>query len=134
MPTMTPTAIGYGAADSDPDDWPNVLRLFLARPSAREGRELDTILQVETNLDDVNPQTYEHVMEQLFAQGALDATLTPVIMKRGRPGIVVTCLVAPEYLDCKRIAERTGRPVKDVMEEAMVAFAQRKAVRSKDLL
>ena len=193
MPTMTPTAIGYGAADSDPDNWPNVLRLFLARPSAREGRELDTILQVETNLDDMNPQTYEHVMEQLFAQGALDATLTPVIMKRGRPGIVVTCLVAPanldpvlellfrettalgvriqqvnrqilprrfasvkvhggtvrikiaeaeatkakaapEYLDCKRIAERTGRPVKDVMEEAMVAFAQRKAVRSKDLL
>ena len=193
MPTMTPTAIGYGAADSDPGDWPNVLRLFLARPNAREGRELDTILQLETNLDDVNPQTYEHVMEQLFAQGALDATLTPVIMKRGRPGIVVTCLVAPvnldpvlevlfrettalgvriqqvnrqvlprrfvsvkvhggtvrikiakadatkgkaapEYLDCKRIAERTRRPVRDVMEEAIVAFAQRKAVRSKDLL
>jgi uncharacterized protein (TIGR00299 family) protein len=192
MPTMTPTAIGYGAGDSDPVDWPNVLRLFLAQSNARAGREQDTVLQVETNLDDVNPQTYEHVMEQLFAQGALDATLTPVIMKRGRPGIVVTCLVAPakldpvldvlfkettalgvrmqqvnrqilprrfvsvqvpggsvrikiaeadakevkaapEYLDCKRIAERTGRPVKNVLEEAMVAFARSRAVKSKDL-
>ncbi len=193
MPTMMPTVVGYGAADSDPDDWPNVLRLFLARSPSRAGREHDSILQVETNLDDLNPQTYEHVMEQLFARGALDATLTPVIMKRGRPGIVVTCLVAPanvdpvlevlfqettalgvriqqisrqilprriasvkvrggsvrikiaqvgatktkatpEYLDCKRIAERTGRPVKDVLNEAMVTFARDRVGRSKNLL
>jgi uncharacterized protein (TIGR00299 family) protein len=193
MPTMMPTAVGYGAADSDPDDWPNVLRLFLARSTSRTRREQDTVLQVETNLDDMNPQTYEYVMEQLFAHGALDATLAPVIMKRGRPGIVVTCLVvptnvdpvldvlfkettalgvriqqinrqilprrfasvkvrggsvrikiaeaddtmakaAPEYLDCQRIAEQTGRAVKDVLEEAMVAFARSRAVRSKDLL
>lgn len=193
MPTIMPTAVGYGAADSNPDDWPNVLRVFLARSNARTGREQDTILQIETNLDDVNPQTYEYVMEQLFAHGALDATLTPVIMKRGRPGIIVTCLVAPahvdpvlevlfkettalgvriqqinrqilprrflsvkvrggsvrikiaavdatkdkaapEYLDCKRIAEQTGRPVKDVLDEAMMAFARNRTVRSKDLL
>lgn len=193
MPTMMPTAVGYGAADSNPNGWPNVLRLFLARSPSRAGREHDSIFQVETNLDDVNPQTYEHVMEQLFVQGALDVTLTPVIMKRGRPGIVVTCLVgpsnvdpvldvlfkettalgvriqqinreilsrrvtsvkvrggavrikiaeteatkakaAPEYLDCKRIAERTGRPVKDVLEEAMVAFAKSSAGGSKNSL
>jgi len=41
---------------------------------------------------------------------------------------------APEYLDCKRIAEQTGRPVKDVLEEAMMAFARSRTVRSKDLL
>lgn len=193
MPTMMPATVGYGAADSNPDDWPNVLRLFLARSTPRTSRKQDTVVQLETNLDDVNPQTYEHVMEQLFARGALDATLTPVIMKRGRPGIVVTCLVgpsnvdpvldvlfrettalgvriqqinrqilprrfasvkvrggsvrikiaeadatkakaAPEYLDCKRIAMRTGRPVKDVLEEAMVAFARGRAVRSKNWL
>ena len=191
MPAMMPTAVGYGAADWNPDDWPNVLRVFLARSTARTGREQDTILQIETNLDDVNPQTYEHVMEQLFTRGALDVTLTPVIMKRGRPGVLVTCLVAPadvdpvldvlfmettalgvrvqqinrqilprrflsvrvrggsvrikiaaadatkdkaapEYIDCKRIADQTGRPVKDVLEEAMVAFAKSKAVRSKN--
>ena len=94
MPVMTPTAIGYGAGDTNPAGWPNALRVFLARPSARGTRERDTVLQVETNLDDVNPQTYEYVMEQLFSRGALDVTLAPVIMKRGRPGIVLTCLAA----------------------------------------
>lgn len=188
MPVMTPTAIGYGAGDADPDGWPNALRVFLAQPASRGVRDQDTVLQVETNLDDVNPQTYEYVMEQLFARGALDVTLTPVIMKRGRPGIVLTCLAAsaqmdrildvlfqetttlgvrirevmrqilprrfvsvkvrggivrmkiadvsetaakaaPEYLDCKRIAERTGRPVKDVLEDAALAYAKQRGAR-----
>ncbi|MGH7180478.1 MAG: LarC family nickel insertion protein, partial [Nitrospiraceae bacterium] len=181
MPVMTPTAIGYGAGDADPGGWPNALRVLLARPSSRGAHERNTVVQVETNLDDVNPQTYEYVMEQLFSCGALDVTLAPVIMKRGRPGIVLTCLAAPaeldrildvlfqettalgvrvrevtrqvlprrfvpvkvrggvvrmkianvgkatakaapEYLDCKRIAERTGHPLKDVMEEAQGAY------------
>jgi len=188
MPVMTPTAVGYGAGDADPDGWPNALRVFLARPSSRGARERDTVLQVETNLDDVNPQTYEYVMEQLFTRGALDVTLTPVIMKRGRPGIVLTCLAAPaqldqmldvifqetttlgvrvrevtrqilprrfssvkvrggvvrmkiadvseaaakaapEYIDCKRIAERTGRPVKDVLEDAALAYGKQRIAR-----
>ena len=188
MPVMTPTAVGYGAGDADPDGWPNALRVFFAPPSSRGARERDTVLQVETNLDDVNPQTYEYVMEQLFTRGALDVTLTPVIMKRGRPGIVLTCLaapaqldqmldvifqetttlgvrvrevtrqilprrfssvkvrggvvrmkiadvneaatkVAPEYLDCKRIAERTGRPVKDVLEDAARAYGKQRIAR-----
>ena len=188
MPVMTPTAIGYGAGDADPDGWPNALRVLLARPSSRGAREQDTVLQLETNLDDVNPQTYEYVIEQLFARGALDVTLAPVIMKRGRPGIVLTCLAAPaqqdrildvlfqetttlgvrirevtrqtlprrflsvmvrggivrmkiadvndaetkaapEYLDCKRIAERTGRPVKEVLEAAARAYAKQRVTR-----
>jgi uncharacterized protein (DUF111 family) len=193
LPAMSPTAVGYGAADANPHDWPNVLRLFVSKSPSREGREYDKVIQIETNLDDVNPQTYEHVMERLFAQGALDVTLTPVIMKRGRPGIVVTCLAppahvdsvidvlfkettalgiriqqldrqilsrrfvtvkvrggsvrikiagtsglkskaAPEYLDCKRIAEQTGRPVKEILEDALVAFARSRAGRSKGSL
>ena len=186
MPTMTPFAVGYGAGDANPEGWPNVLRVFLSRDASRGGRERDTVLHIETNLDDVNPQTYEHVMERLFRAGALDVTLTPVIMKRGRPGIVLPCLsappglnpllnvlfeettalgvrvqeiarhilprrftsvnlrggrvrikiaavdetnskAAPEYLDCKRIAERTGRPVKAVLEEAALAYARNRA-------
>ena len=186
MPLMAPTRIGYGAGDADPDDWPNALRVFLSRDSSWRDRARDTILQIETNLDDLNPQTYEHVMERLFHAGALDVTLAPVIMKRGRPGVVLTCLTAPdamhsvldvlfvettalgvrvqqvarhilprrftmvkvsggvvrikvaslnggrtkaapEYQDCKRIAERTGRPVKSVLEEAAFAYAKRGA-------
>jgi pyridinium-3,5-bisthiocarboxylic acid mononucleotide nickel chelatase len=183
MPLMTPVAVGYGAGDADPKGWPNVLRVFVSPEGAGDGRARDTVVQIETNLDDVNPQTYEHIMERLFRAGALDVTLTPVIMKRGRPAIVLACLVlpvgvdpalnvlfeettalgvrvqeisrhilprrfasvkirggtvrikiaavdsahtkaAPEYLDCKRIAERTGRPVKAVLEEAAVAYAK----------
>ena len=189
MPVMTPTAIGYGAGDADPEGWPNALRVFLARPVSKGTREQDTVLQVETNLDDVNPQIYEHVMEQLLSRGALDVTLAPVIMKRGRPGVVLICLVAqaqldqvldvvfqettalgvrvcevmrqilprrflsvkvpggvvrmkiadvndtttkaaPEYLDCKRIAERTGRPVKSVLDDAALAYAKRRVTRT----
>ncbi len=184
MPVMSPAAVGYGTGERDPDGWPNALRVFLSRQPAPSGQEVDAVLQLETNLDDLNPQAYEHVVEQLLGLGALDVTLTPVIMKRGRPGTVVTCLVAhdcmepvlsvlfrettalgvriqevrrrilarrfvtvtipggtvrmkvgtvdrasdkasPEYLDCKRIAEATGRPLKTVMEEALVAFAKR---------
>jgi uncharacterized protein (TIGR00299 family) protein len=183
MPLIRPSAVGYGAGQSNPHDWPNVLRVFLSPEGAGDGRARETVVQIETNLDDVNPQTYEHVMERLFRAGAVDVTLTPVIMKRGRPAIVLTCLVpfdgvdpvldvlfedttalgvrvqdvtrhilprrfvsvkirggtvrikiaavdatnskaAPEYLDCKRIAERTGRPVKAVLEEAALAYAK----------
>jgi len=149
MPVVTPTAIGYGAGDADPHGWPNALRVFLARPSSPpEARERDTVLQVETNLDDVNPQTYEYVMEQLFACGALDVTLMPVIMKRGRPGIVLTCLAASAQLDrildvlfqetttlgvrigevTRQILPRRFVPVK-VREDASLAYAKQRVAR-----
>ena len=129
---------------------------------------------------------FRSVMARLFDVGALDVTLTPVIMKRGRPGIILSALAptqkadevagvvlsettslgvrmrevrrrllarrmdtvtlrggtvrikvatvgtgrtkaAPEYQDCKRIAEQTGRPVREIMEEALRAFHAAKA-------
>ena len=54
------------------------------------------MLQVETTIDDMSPQLYETLIERLFDAGALDVFLQPVIMKRGRPGIVVTALCVPE--------------------------------------
>jgi hypothetical protein len=189
MPLMTPSAVGYGAGDADPEGWPNVLRLFVAHMPSPAGRGHDTVMQLETNLDDVNPQIYESLLERLFQAGALDVTLTPVIMKRGRPGITVTCLAPPaghqalldvlfretttlgvrvqevarqvlprrvssvkihggtvrvkigstdgdttkslpEYLDCKKIADRTGRPVRAVLQEAAWAYAKSRSSRS----
>jgi len=184
LPAMRPTAIGYGAGTADLHGWPNALRVFLGEPVPAALGEQDVVVQLETNLDDLNPQAYETVMARLFASGALDVTLTPVIMKRGRPGIVLTALAppqkadavagvvlaettslgvrvqevrrrvlarqmetvslregtvrikvatigrgrtkaAPEYQDCKRIAEQTGRPVRDVMDAAMLAYRKR---------
>ncbi len=51
---------------------------------------------IETNIDDMNPQLYEYVMERLFDSGALDVSLTQVIMKKGRPGILLTVLCHEE--------------------------------------
>src|SRR2546430_610457 len=90
MPAMTMNAVGNGAGTFNPSDWPNVLRVFLGEIS--NAAESDRIMVLETNLDDMNPQAYELLMDRLLAQGALDVTLTPVIMKRSRPGIVLTVL------------------------------------------
>lgn len=183
MPAMKSTAVGYGAGDRDPDGWPNVLRVFLEDESTPATRQTERVIQIETNLDDLSPQTYEYVMEQLFHVGAVDVALAPVVMKKSRPGVILSCLApmdrtdavldvlfqetttlgvrlheidrrvlqrrivpvttqggivrmkvadigagwekaAPEYEDCKAIAKRTGRPLKAVKEDALLAYRQ----------
>jgi hypothetical protein len=95
MPSLTVEAVGYGAGTMDLPDTPNILRCFLgATTTAAAGDE--TVLQVETTIDDMSPQLYEPLIDRLFGAGALDVFLQPVIMKRGRPGIVVTALCAPD--------------------------------------
>ncbi len=95
MPPLTVEAVGYGAGTMDLPDTPNILRCFLgATTTAAAGDE--TVLQVETTIDDMSPQLYEPLIDRLFGAGALDVFLQPVIMKRGRPGIVVTALCAPD--------------------------------------
>jgi pyridinium-3,5-bisthiocarboxylic acid mononucleotide nickel chelatase len=99
LPPLVPSAIGYGAGTANPHDWPNVLRVFLAKPQSQEWSESDQVIQLETNIDDMNPQIYESVMERLFEHGALDVNLTPTIMKRNRPGIILTVLAKAEPAD-----------------------------------
>lgn len=149
LPMMRPAAIGYGAGMADPDGWTNALRVFLGESVPATLGEQDIIVQLETNLDDLNPQAYETVMARLFAAGAVDVTLAPVIMKRGRPGIVLTALAPPQKADAvagvvltettslgvrmqevrrrllarqmEKVQLRDG-PVRDVMAEAMLAY------------
>jgi uncharacterized protein (TIGR00299 family) protein len=97
MPAMTVQAVGSGAGTVDLET-PNLIRLFLGESPAPSGTE--TIVQVETTVDDMSPQLYEPLIERLFDAGALDVHLTPVIMKRSRPGVVLTALCVPE-----RVAE-----------------------------
>jgi hypothetical protein len=92
MPAMRVIAVGYGAGTMDLDT-PNVLRLFVGE--AAEAAATETIVQVETTVDDMSPQLYEPLLERLFEAGALDAWLTPVIMKRSRPAVVLTALCEP---------------------------------------
>lgn len=99
LPAMNSTAVGYGAGDRNPDGWPNALRVFLEEESASEARQTEQMVQVEANLDDLSPQTYEYVMEQLFQVGAVDVALAPVVMKKSRPGVVLSCLAAEDRTD-----------------------------------
>jgi uncharacterized protein (TIGR00299 family) protein len=101
-PAMTIGAIGYGAGRSD-FPFANVLRVLVGEtreagsaPGAQEGGDV-TVL--ETNIDDMNPQLYEHVMERLFAVGALDAWTHAIQMKKGRPGMQLCALASPERAD-----------------------------------
>ena len=90
MPLFSVRAIGNGAGSADPSGWPNLLRVMTG-----ESNELvrgETVTVIETNIDDMNPQIYEYVMERLFDAGALDVSLTPVMMKKSRPGMVLTVL------------------------------------------
>jgi pyridinium-3,5-bisthiocarboxylic acid mononucleotide nickel chelatase len=100
-PAMTADAIGYGCGRSD-FPFPNVLRVSIGEAAAEghaSGAPAPDVVQVETNIDDMNPQLYEHVMERLFAAGALDVWTLGAQMKKGRPGTVLAALAAPERSD-----------------------------------
>jgi uncharacterized protein (TIGR00299 family) protein len=95
MPPLTIEAVGYGAGTKDLPGTPNVLRCFLGQTTESDAAD-ETVLQVETTIDDMSPQLYETLIERVFDAGALDVFLQSVIMKRGRPGVVVTALCVPE--------------------------------------
>lgn len=170
--------IGYGAGDSDFDDRPNLLRVLLGSAPPEVG--VDSLLLLEANLDDLNPELYDYVMERLFAAGARDVFLAPIHMKKNRPAVLLSVLadvarrdalaallfnetstlgvrispverlrvdretrevetrfgrvrvklghgpgghlnVAPEYEDCRRVAEASRVPLKIVYQEAVAA-------------
>lgn len=187
VPAMRPAAVGYGAGTRDFPGVPNVLRVLIgereqtASPGGAGGLGEHAVLKVECEIDDMNPQLYGRVSDALLALGALDVFLTSVVMKKGRPGTLVTVLAppalreavtgwlfretttlgvrfepmarevlerswvdvevpggrvrikvaaragevmnaAPEYDDCERVARSTGRPVKAIQAEALVAW------------
>jgi uncharacterized protein (TIGR00299 family) protein len=90
LPPMNVSVIGYGAGDKDFPNMPNVLRLMIGEPAAVY--EQDTSIVIETNIDDMNPQVYDYLIEKLMAQGAQDVYLTPIIMKKGRPAVLLSAL------------------------------------------
>jgi uncharacterized protein (TIGR00299 family) protein len=95
LPPMTVAAVGWGAGTRDLPI-PNLLRVLIGEGTGADGAATETVSAVETTIDDMSPQLYEPLMERLFEAGALDVHLTPVIMKRSRPGVVLTALAPPE--------------------------------------
>ncbi len=96
QPAMRVHHIGYGAGTRNPKDFPNVLRLSIGdADEVTTSPNTDTVTILETALDDLSPQLLSHVVEKALAEGALDVMLTPVIMKKGRPGTLLTVLCNP---------------------------------------
>lgn len=171
---IRPRKTGVATGTVDLKERPNVLRAILGDPLVNEGAGSVEVL--ETTIDDMNPQLYGHLAEALFESGAAEVFLTPVQMKKGRPGVLVTALCdprrssavverlfaesstigvrvrregrielkrsvaevdtpvgrvrvktialpsgeerrVPEYDDLRRVAQTTGRPLIEIMEE-----------------
>jgi uncharacterized protein (TIGR00299 family) protein len=92
-PAMNVDCVGYGAGSRHIPDWPNVLRLWLGTTVEEAG---PLMLLAETNIDDMSPEILGYVQERLFASGAADVWLTPIQMKKGRPGVILSVLCPVE--------------------------------------
>lgn len=95
MPPMTVEKIGYGAGTQD-HGFPNVLRVMLGETSDSRFNS-DAVMVIQTNIDDLNPQFYDSVMSRLFDAGALDVFLSPIQMKKNRPGTLLSVISSPEH-------------------------------------
>ncbi len=94
LPAVRVLSQGFGAGDKEFPQQANVLRVLIGERT--EMNEATTVTVLEANIDDSSPQVLGYAMERLFAAGALDVTLTPVLMKKNRPGTMVSVIAAPE--------------------------------------
>lgn len=92
-PPMTLLKTGYGVGSNPSTNPPNLLRVMYGHTApATFSREL---LMIETSIDDMNPEIYDHVIQKLFALGALDVNLIAMQMKKNRPAVLLRVLVEP---------------------------------------
>jgi len=118
---FVPISVGYGAGDRELADRPNLLRVIVGEPAGGEDDEhghhhahgsrspgsfgpaaslvADEMVVLEADVDDMNPQFWEAAREALFAAGARDVTLGATSMKKGRPGMLLRVVAAPEARD-----------------------------------
>jgi pyridinium-3,5-bisthiocarboxylic acid mononucleotide nickel chelatase len=174
MPALRISSIGYGAGDRDMKDQPNVLRAIVGEST--RAPEATLVSVIEANIDDANPQVLGYAIDRLMSAGALDVSLSPLVMKKNRPGSLLRVIArpedqerlarivfaetstlglrihsaerrveersvvevetefgklrikvwengfAPEYDDCRAIAERTGTPLARVIAAANRAY------------
>jgi hypothetical protein len=168
---------GFGSGTFDIKESPNLLRVIICDAEDSEFLQKEKLVQVETNIDDMNPQIYPYVMQKLFDAGVLDVYYHDIIMKKGRPGILLSVLAResilnkvmeiiytetttlgvrithidrhklereikevdtsfgkvkvkvigknsavkkiPEFEECKRLAESTGKPLNEIYNQLM---------------
>ncbi len=94
IPPMRISATGYGAGDNDFQGQANVLRILVGEKTA--ATEAVAVSVIEANIDDSTPEVLGFALERLLSAGALDATLAPLVMKKGRPGTLLRVIAKPE--------------------------------------
>jgi uncharacterized protein (TIGR00299 family) protein len=135
QPAMTVRSIGYGAGSADLEGQPNVMRLMMGEAAEKvlPGFE-EEIAVIEANLDDMNPQIYGYFLERAFEAGALDVYTTPVQMKKGRPGTLLTLLGRPGdteilmslvFRETTTLGARTYRALRRTLPREMVTVHTR---------
>ena len=137
LPRLRIDRVGYGAG-STRLDFPNVTRVVIGDedetsiPATEIPFGSDLVL--ETNVDDLNPELYGYVLERLFAAGAQDAWLTPIVMKKGRPAVTISVLVSPQrqeairqvlFLEAGTLGIRTSLVDKRVLEREWIEVSTR---------
>jgi pyridinium-3,5-bisthiocarboxylic acid mononucleotide nickel chelatase len=94
---FSPTEVGFGAGTKTTKDWPNVLRLVVGE--TEDEAKSERLVMLEAQIDDLNPEIYPFLMEKVLDLGAKDIFLTPVIMKKGRPGTKVSIISEPSHVN-----------------------------------
>jgi hypothetical protein len=128
LPALTIEAIGHGAGDDRKGPLPNVLRAVLGSEGSLSA---DRVVVLEANLDDFVPEHFEHVMERLFAAGALDVTLQHVQMKKSRPGFLLRALAPPDRripLARALLAETTTLGVRVLEQDRLLLAREQRSV------
>lgn len=95
VPPMKIAATGYGAGTRNHQKFPNALRVFVGETEGASVPD-ETLLMIETNIDDLSPQVIGYAMDRAFDLGALDCYLTHTQMKKNRPGLLFSILCRPE--------------------------------------
>ena len=98
LPAVKIVRAGYGAGDHEFKEQANVLRVILGEPTG--AAEATSITVIEANIDDATPQVLAYAAERLLDAGALDVTLQPLVMKKGRPGNLLRVIARPEQREC----------------------------------
>ena len=97
LPSMDMLSTGYGAGTHEIKNIPNLLRVVLGK--SEESSYHRSMKVIETNIDDMNPEFYDYVIDQLFKVGAVDVFFAPINMKKNRPGILLSVITSIEYFD-----------------------------------
>ena len=99
MPAMSVECLGYGAGTADPPI-PNLLRVSIGETAENIADcEMEQVAVIETNIDDMNPQMYDYLIQQILNRGAMDIYLSPVQMKKNRSGTLLTIICTPNSVE-----------------------------------